>query len=164
MEKLINKLNEIADLIKEAGQSYEYPRKPLLLSLAREIHKIALLVDAARLKAILPPTNGIHRNGLLVDRASLVAVRLVEDDKTYLGIYIGDLATSATMQVTDKGIQFQWSGYNSAILVPELNRLVHGYESWWTPIESEEDLKEISDADIPNQWYVQMLKKFKKNN
>jgi len=36
-----------------------------------------------------------------------------------------------------------------------------GCGSWWGAIDNEEDLKDITDSDIENVWYVQLLKKIK---
>jgi len=47
---------------------------------------------------------------------------------------------------------------NPAMWVPDLNRVVMGWESWWGEIKSEEDLRQISDADIENVWYVKAIK------
>jgi hypothetical protein len=47
---------------------------------------------------------------------------------------------------------------NPAIYVPALKRLVFGAGSWWGEIKTEDDLKEITDKDINDVWYVQALK------
>ena len=47
---------------------------------------------------------------------------------------------------------------NPAIFVPELKRIVWGMESWWGAVKSEDELKEITDEDIDNVWYVKLLK------
>lgn len=49
---------------------------------------------------------------------------------------------------------------NPAIFVPELGKIIFGMESWWGRIKSEEELKDITDGDIENVWYVKMLKGF----
>ena len=46
---------------------------------------------------------------------------------------------------------------NPAIFVFELNKIIYGIESWWGIIETENDLKDISDQDINNIWYVKAL-------
>ena len=46
---------------------------------------------------------------------------------------------------------------NPAIYVPELGKIIFGMESWWGIIESPEELKDISDDDISNTWYVKLL-------
>lgn len=47
---------------------------------------------------------------------------------------------------------------NPAIFVFDLNKIVYGMESRWGIIENEEDLKEITNKDINNIWYVKALK------
>jgi hypothetical protein len=47
---------------------------------------------------------------------------------------------------------------NPAIWVPSLNKIVWGSESWWGPITTPEQVREITDSDIESQWYVQALK------
>jgi hypothetical protein len=42
--------------------------------------------------------------------------------------------------------------------VPDLDRVVWGYESWWGVIKGPEELKEITDEDIQNVWYVKAMK------
>jgi hypothetical protein len=49
-------------------------------------------------------------------------------------------------------------GSNPAIFVPDLNKVIFGYESWWGEIKSPEELREITDDDIQNVWYVKALK------
>jgi len=47
---------------------------------------------------------------------------------------------------------------NPAIFLPEFNEIVWGIESWWGVIEKEDDLRQITDKDIQNIWYVKALK------
>lgn len=44
------------------------------------------------------------------------------------------------------------------IFVPDLMKVVLGVESWWDTIDKPEDLKQITDVDIQNVWYVKALK------
>ena len=44
------------------------------------------------------------------------------------------------------------------IFVPELNEVVWGCGSFWQKIRSKEQLKNITDGDINNVWYVKALK------
>lgn len=80
--------------------------------------------------------------------------------KTYLGINIGDISLSMSAQYhRETGVlALSSTMHNPAIFVPELGRLVFGCESWWGEIAGPDDLKQISDADIDNVWYVRMLK------
>lgn len=78
--------------------------------------------------------------------------------KTFLGLYIGDLPIG--MHIThgeEKELNLSHST-NPAIFVFELNKIVYGMESYWGVIKTPEDLKDISDEDINNTWYVQLLK------
>jgi hypothetical protein len=53
----------------------------------------------------------------------------------------------------------EFCSYNPAIFVPELNKVIFGYESWWSEITTEEELNNvITDHTIENVWYVKLLK------
>jgi hypothetical protein len=98
-------------------------------------------------------TNGLHETG------SYVAIRPVKDEKTYVGILLGDMLTAPDVRHSKKsGTLFVDFVSNPAIWVPDLGRVVWGYESWWGTIASEKDLKRITDQDIENVWYVKALK------
>ena len=80
-------------------------------------------------------------------------------DKTYLGFYLGDLPLQNTISFNEeKGILKVGTFNNPAIFVPELRKIIWGCESWWGEIESVEQLREITDDDISNVWYVKMMK------
>lgn len=88
-----------------------------------------------------------------------VNIRLAdESNKSYLGLYVGDLphANMISHHPETKKLSITPVS-NPAIFVFELNRIVFGYESWWQVIETPDDVKEISDDMIQNQWYVKML-------
>lgn len=94
---------------------------------------------------------------------SLVSIRPCSDNpdgKTYLGLYVGDIALdiSARYEPEEKKLVCYPSFHNPAIYVFDLKKLVFGAESWWGVIESEDDLKKITDQDIENIWYVKVLK------
>lgn len=96
-----------------------------------------------------------------IKMGDFVKVRPCVEDKTFLGVYLGDAAIGLSLSfkdddtlVVDRGTR------NPAIYVPDLKRIVYGMESWWGRIASPDDLKEISDEDISNVWYVQALKAF----
>lgn len=102
-------------------------------------------------------------------RGAWVSVRLAgkEDQKTYLGVYIGDLKDQPSVSYDPKTQELKLKRSilgTPAIWVPDLNRLVMGYESWWSEIKSPEDLKQITDADIENTWYVKALKSLSKED
>jgi hypothetical protein len=93
-----------------------------------------------------------------------VAVRPVGDEKTYLGILLGDYRPPALSfnRATGTLIVGKSIG-NPAIWVPDLNRVIMGWGSWWGEIKSESDLRQITDADIKNVWYVKALKELTKS-
>lgn len=83
-----------------------------------------------------------------------------EKGRTYLGIYIGDMALSVGVRFNEASRtgHVSWSFHNPAIFVPDLGRIVVGAESWWGVIKSPEDLRKITDLDIESVWYVQAIK------
>ena len=97
----------------------------------------------------------------------LVAVRPCSgnpDERTYLGLYLGQqpwtLAASFNNRTKDLTVR---SVCNPLIYVFETRTLVHGADSWWSRIESPDDLKKITDADIEATWYVKLLRKMAKH-
>ena len=79
--------------------------------------------------------------------------------KTYLGILLGDIPMNVRVSLNDKTQTLSIKPmYNPAIFIPELNKIVFGAESWWATIKDENEITEISDELINNQWYVQILK------
>ena len=93
----------------------------------------------------------------------LVAVRPCGDEyekKTYIGFYLGDLPLAITHSFNEKtGILKAGTFDNPAMFVPELGKIIWGCGSWWHVIKNEEELREISDDDISNVWYVKLAKK-----
>lgn len=80
-------------------------------------------------------------------------------DKTYLGIYLGDLPIDIIGLIDNKTNELSLTFHrNPAIYVPDLKCIIYGFESWWGPINHPDDLKQITDADIQNIWYVKILK------
>lgn len=79
--------------------------------------------------------------------------------KTYLGLFLGDLPLDISVSYNPATKELNL-GYltNPAIFVFEINKIVFGTESWWGIIETEDELKEITQADIDNVWYVKALK------
>lgn len=82
-----------------------------------------------------------------------------KEKKTYLGIYIGELPKYpyVTYSEEDKMLKFSVS-CNPMIYIPEHDSYVFGDSCWWSVIESEDDLKDITDDTIDNTWYVKLLK------
>ncbi len=82
------------------------------------------------------------------------------DKKSFLGIYLGDIARNATVVFNPATgvLELGLAGHNPAIFVPDLGRIVWGFESWWGVIEHPDQMKQITDADIENVWYVKALR------
>lgn len=79
--------------------------------------------------------------------------------KSYIGIYLGDLPIRITSSFDRRtGVLKNSAMTNPAIYVPELRKIIYGCESWWHEIKSLENFKGISDEDIENTWYVQLLR------
>lgn len=91
-----------------------------------------------------------------------VSIRPVGEEhegKTFLGVMLGDIATDCVISLSEDGVLSVGPGRgNPAIYVPELRRVVFGYESWWGYIDGPDELREITDETINGIWYVQALK------
>ena len=81
-------------------------------------------------------------------------------EKTHLGVCIGRIAMFpvVTYDRAATVLHVGFGGYNPAIWVPDLGRLVLGAESWWSVLKKPEDLRQIADADIEGVWYVKVLR------
>jgi hypothetical protein len=116
------------------------------------------VVKAVELRGfdVTPSTFGMAPLG------SWVAVRPCADEyegKTYLGISLGDLPSGLSLGYGEKDQKLVlMSRGNPAILIPSKGTVVRGYESWWGVIKTPEDLKQITDDDISNVWYVKALR------
>jgi hypothetical protein len=93
----------------------------------------------------------------------MVAVRPCAEEfgnKTYLGIMLGELALSQWVSFDDKAgtLKVDRTMKNPMIFIPEKNAVVFGCGSWWGKIKDESQLKQITDEDIGNVWYVKALK------
>ena len=83
------------------------------------------------------------------------------EDKTYLGLYLGDLNLSINCGYNKKSkvLTVEHAMSNPAIFVFSANKIIFGCESWWGVIESGDELNQvITNDDIDNIWYVKMLK------
>jgi len=91
----------------------------------------------------------------------LVAIRPCDSEEAYLGIYVGELPLGCTMSYhrESKILSIHHTISNPAIIVPALKKVVMGIESWWAFIETEEQLRQITDEDIENTWYVRAIRK-----
>lgn len=105
--------------------------------------------------------------GALVQKKTtgrFVSIRAVEsvdpEGKTRLGVYLGELNSGIHVEYNPETqvLTVYRTGGNPAIFVPDLARVVMGYESWWKYINTPDDLRQITDADIDSVWYVRALK------
>ncbi len=104
-----------------------------------------------------------YREGFGAKVGDFVSVRPCGEechDKTFLGIYLGDFPCSLYVDFKKETgeLTVDFSMMNPAIFVPDLNKVIRGYESWWGTIKYPEQLYQITDADIDNIWYVKALK------
>lgn len=113
-----------------------------------------------------PIVNGRYKCGQFV---KIRSCKEEHGDKTRLGIYLGDIAIGASAEWKQSGVDEKtgmkkmtltvgMGHHNPAIFVPDLKEIVFGCESWWGAIESEDDLKQITNADINDVWYVKAMK------
>lgn len=81
------------------------------------------------------------------------------ENKTFLGIYLGNLPIQIISRFNNKTEILENSCLtNPAIFVPELKEIIYGCESYWREIENIQDFKDITEEDINNTWYIQLLK------
>ena len=106
-------------------------------------------------------------DGLGHECGALVKIRPCAEEyqnKTFIGIYLGDLPMGISSSYNEETqILTNRAFSNPAIFVPELKKIIFGAESWWGEIKPGEDVSDLTDADINNQWYVRMLKDISKN-
>ena len=105
---------------------------------------------------------------LMMARAgSLVKIRPCNEEyggKTYLGLYLGNQPWSQRVSYDNQSGELTVGmTTNPAIYVFGLQKIIFGAESWWSIIENPEELKDITDNDINNQWYVKALKAMHKD-
>ena len=103
-----------------------------------------------------------YNQGFMHKMGALVKVRPCGEEyhnKTYLGFYIGEMPTQIYQSYNpETNVLTIKKDRNPAIFIPELKKIVFGYESWWGEIKSKEELKDITDDDMANVWYVKLLK------
>lgn len=83
------------------------------------------------------------------------------ENKTYLGLFLGSLPTGTPSVSYNRNTQELnvRPMNNPAVFVFDLNKIIYGYESFWGFIENPEEVKEITDDDIDNIWYMKLLRK-----
>ena len=161
-EELQKELESAQEQLKDYKKFIDLMRdkedpKGILTRLNQTIGKISTLLKASDIKEIAHPSN----KPLIGESGKLVKIRPCGEEyenKTYLGFLIGDLALGSSFKILEDKIQLNWSLHNPAIFVPELGKVIYGCESWWSEIENIEELKQITDDDINNVWYVKLLK------
>ena len=90
-------------------------------------------------------------------------IRLCEDNKTYFGIYLGNLPRYLSTELDPKTNELTVKTVtNAGIYVPAKKKIYFGDESWWSLIEPDDPVEDITDEDISGQWYVKMLKEISK--
>jgi len=106
--------------------------------------------------------------GLFHQQGTLVKVRPCGEEygkKTYLGFYLGDLPLAITHSFNEKSGILKASTFdNPAIFVPELGKIIWGCSSWWGEIKDENEIKDITDDDISNVWYVKLARQLMGKN
>ena len=81
------------------------------------------------------------------------------EGKTFLGMYLCSAPTGFIGEQQGEKIVLKMTEHtNPAIYVPKLDKIIWGYASWWGEIESEDQLKQITDQDIDDVWYVKALR------
>ncbi len=122
--------------------------------------KVSKIESNSERLPISDPSLSYNKPGVFV---SIRPVAKEYEDKTFLGLYIGEIALGFAVRrnehedgTVDLVIERQM--YNPAIFVFDLNKVIFGIESWWGVIRSEDDLRQISNQDIDNVWYVKALK------
>lgn len=95
------------------------------------------------------------------DIGKLVRIRPCDEKyngKTFLGIFLGNMPIPMYVYYDkDEQLLSIRNMNNPAIFIPDINEIVFGFESWWSIVKSVEDVKDITDDDINNVWYVKML-------
>ncbi|UZS00238.1 hypothetical protein [Chondrinema litorale] len=165
-KEILDKIEKILEPIKQYDQfKYLFSEdkgEEILVNLISEIKSLRFMVLSTDIKDIAFPKERPVRDGWTGKAGTLVKVRPCADeygDKTFIGFLIGEAALSSELEIKEDVIQLNHSQYNPAILVPEINKVIYGCESWWGKIKSVEELEEITDKDIDNVWYVKLLKK-----
>lgn len=151
--------NDIASLMAELAKGMEEFTNTHGELLPPDVVKFPITVTRINAKTAQP--RGRHSQV-----GMLVKIRPCGDEKTYLGLYVGDLPRDLDISWAEKSNElFVSVTSNPAIFVPALNRVVRGDESWWSIIEKPEDAtRMISDSDIQNSPCVVMLKSLAQND
>lgn len=88
-----------------------------------------------------------------------IRVRPCAEDRTYFGILLGDFPQRTQVSFSEETAELNVETVNNpCILIPELNRVVFGCESWWSRLQPGEDVSDIMDDTIENTWYVKLFR------
>lgn len=124
------------------------------IAMAQQLPAAFDKIDASEIQLPIRLTQNPHMTG-----GQYVSVRPAgEGQRTYLGIYLGELPTALQAGIQGDTLIFAHARSNPVIFVPEMQQFLYGMESWWGEIKSPEELREITNKDINNVWYVQALK------
>lgn len=167
-EEFIKLLDKALDLTKDYDKMINLfsddECKRGLAQLNQTVGKIKYAIELANIKEV-----GHPKNKAIMDSAKCgVLVKIkpcskLYNDKTFLGVYIGNIALGSVVYIENEKIKCSWAHYNPGILVPDIGKVIYGAESWWSEIKSEDDLKEITNKDIENVWYVKALKQIEES-
>lgn len=153
-------LEELKEFHKFADLMSDKP-EGTLTRLHAAAHQVSMLLEATEIKDVKKDDSTAVQRPLF-HQDFLVKIRpcgAEYEDKTFLGIYIGDVALSTSWKKKKDGnVEVGFCSHNPAIFVPALNKIIYGCESWWGEIKNPEDLTDITDKDIDSVWYVQALK------
>lgn len=125
------------------------------------VHNMQFHVKAAKVKECVHAKTNPFMDYWAAGKGDLVQIRPCGkeyENKTFLGILLGMAALSSYIEIKEDKFECHFSTYNPAIFVPELKKIIYGCESWWEKIKSVEELKQITNEDIENVWYVKLLK------
>jgi len=147
---------EFAEFISALSKKIKEDQKTYLYE-----HEIKYPLEISGVKGkITPISKGFagHNYG------TMVAVKPCNDVKTFLGMYLGEVPVTFNTRYNKETKELEVvTNNNPAIYVPDLDKIVYGIESWWGVIKNEEQLKDITDEDIDNVWYVKALKELNKD-
>lgn len=131
----------------------------LALGISETLHELELLLSGYRVRKVVVEPSFVLKEAASRGCGRLAAVRPAGSDKTHVGVYLGLIPFSAEVRITRDTVTAGLGRGNPAFFVPSLKAVVFGYESWWHFIEKREDMRDITDPDIENIWYVRELNK-----
>ena len=126
-QELKKKLSESIGLLKDYNRFIMlFSDKPEgdLTRLNSTLQEIKLTLEMSELTEVLHPRRKPFEEG----GKFLVSIKPIKYDKSFIGIYLGDVPRSTVLSIENEKIQVEFSHYNPAIYVPELKRVVYGYE------------------------------------